>query len=107
MNKRKSKLATAAKPSPRFDGSESLSRCPFCGSDNLDLMHWKDEGDNWQVECCECRATGPGFRGAGAKYKAVKAWNLRNPNIGGEGRAASARTSPPPCSAVPMPGEIP
>lgn len=58
-------------PVRRLVKPEVLERCPFCGSNDLDVV--LGAGDRYHVECRSCRAAGPHYR---PKTDAVEAWNL-------------------------------
>lgn len=55
------------RPSPPV----TLARCPFCASDDIDIV--LGHGDRYHVTCRYCRASGPHYR---PKTDAVEAWNL-------------------------------
>lgn len=52
--------------------SEKLKNCPFCGSDDVDLV---ESALNY-VTCNNCCAAGPDHH---SSYEAVEAWNTRAP----------------------------
>lgn len=50
--------------------SEELKLCPFCGSDDVELI----EGNLRYVTCNNCCGTGPDCHSG---YEATEAWNTR------------------------------
>lgn len=56
---------------------ENLSKCPFCGGENVVMMEVEHHDERLEtfLGCCSCGAKGPSsFHG---EEKAVEAWNTR------------------------------
>lgn len=54
---------------PLVTSEVQLSRCPFCGSTNLDAAAWMSDAD--------VNNTGPGCDDCGATARSVELWNTR------------------------------
>ena len=55
--------------------SEELKPCPFCGSDDVDLQCYEDDG--FHVVCGKCGGNMPGWDDPD---EAIEAWNRRAGN---------------------------
>ena len=58
-----------------------LKPCPFCGGTNIYCEDAGHKTDVWFVQCDDCGATFPHFD---SKAEAIKAWNTRTKERGGE-----------------------
>lgn len=63
-----------------------LKPCPFCGSDNLDLIHsngeWGYRSSTDYVKCLACGIIGPLIEDSDCgrhRDKAIREWNTRKP----------------------------
>jgi len=59
-----------------------MEKCPFCGSEDLDLQRGTKDREGFPVAvlCCDCGATGPWVyeKDASSVSAAEKAWNSRH-----------------------------
>lgn len=54
-----------------------LKPCPFCGSDDVDLVNASLDGDNWGVVCRDCDVWMDNRLEDMTKEQAIELWNRR------------------------------